>query len=144
MYFEEFNDGDRFTTRTRVITGTDVDLFAVLTGLTNPVVLADECGRKMGYKGRIVPGLLTLSLLMGLAYSTGIHDHARALVGMDKLRFLSPLNPGDSITCQIEVLNKKETGNDSGIIAFKWTGENQDKNPVLEAEVALTVLKKPS
>lgn len=144
MYFEEFNAGDRFTTRARLITGTDVDLFAVLTGLTNPVVLADEYGRKMGHKGRIVPGLLTLSLLMGLAYSTGIHDHARALVAVDKLRFLSPLNPGDSITGQIEVLNKKETGNDSGIIAFKWTGENQDKNPVLEAEVALTVLKKLS
>ena len=144
MYFEEFKDGDRFTTRTRVITGTDVDLFAVLTGLTHPLVLADECAREMGYKGRIVPGLLTLSLVMGLVYSTGIHDHARALLGVDKLRFLSPLNPGDSITCQIEVLNKKETGNDSGIIAFKWSGENQDKNPVLEAEVALTVLKKPS
>ena len=144
MYFEEFNDGDRFTTRTRIVTGTDVDLFAVLTGLTHPVVLADECARKMGFKGRVVPGLLTLSLVMGLAYATGIHDHARAIVAVDKLRFLSPLSPGNSITCQVEVLNKKETGNDSGIVAFKWTGENQDKNPVLEAEVALAVLKKPS
>ena len=41
MYFEDFNLGDKFTTRSRIVTGTDIDMFAILTGATNPTFLDD-------------------------------------------------------------------------------------------------------
>ncbi len=143
MYFEEFNTGDSFNTRSRLITGTDVDLFAALTGATNPVFLADECGRAMGYKGRMAPGMLTLSLAVGLQYSAGLLDHARAFLGISDLRFLAPLNPGDAIKCQTEVTNKKDMGEDNGIVTFNWSCENQDRNTVLQAEATFMILKQP-
>src|SRR4030042_3290975 len=104
MYFEEFNKGDKFETRSRVVTGTDIDIFAALTGATNPLFMDEEFGKKLGYKGRIAPGLLTLSLAQGLQYLMGLFDHIIAFSGIDKLRFLASVNPGDTIRCSVEVV----------------------------------------
>ncbi len=41
MYFEEFNLGDQFNTRPRVVTATDIDTFAISTGAVNPLFLDD-------------------------------------------------------------------------------------------------------
>jgi 3-hydroxybutyryl-CoA dehydratase len=135
MYFEEFSQGDRFTTRSRVVTGTDVDIFAALTGATNPLFLNEEFGRKQGFKGRVAPGMLILSLGVGAQYSTGLFDHIVAFLGIDKLKFLSPVYPSDAIKYNVAVIDKRETEKkDRGIIVFKWVAENQDGKSVLEAE----------
>ena len=39
MYFEEFSIGQDFKTRSRVVTPTDIDLFAGITGAVNPLFL---------------------------------------------------------------------------------------------------------
>jgi len=106
MYFEEFSQGDKFTTRSRVVTGTDMDIFAALTGATNPLFLNEEFGKKRGFKGRIAPGILILALAVGAQYSMGLFDHIIAFLGIDKLRFLSPVYPGDTIKYNVEVIEK--------------------------------------
>ena len=143
MYFEEFSQGDRFTTRSRVVTGTDIDIFAALTGATNPLFLNEEFGRKQGFKGRVAPGMLVLALGVGAQYSTGLFDHIVAFLGIDKLRFLSPVYPGDAIRYNVAVIDKRETEKrDRGIIVFRWVAENQDGKPVLEAEGIFMMRKK--
>jgi acyl dehydratase len=52
MCFEEFSQRNRFTTRSTVVTGTDMDIFAALTGATNPLFLSEEFGRKQGFEER--------------------------------------------------------------------------------------------
>jgi acyl dehydratase len=143
MYFEEFSQGDRFTTRSRVVTGTDVDIFAALTGATNPLFLNEEFGRKQGFKGRIAPGILILALAVGGQYSMELFDHIVAFLGIDKLKFLSPVYPGDTIKYNVEVIDKRETEKkERGIIVFKWVGENQDGKSVLEAEGTFMMRKR--
>jgi acyl dehydratase len=135
MYFEEFSQGDKFTTRSRVVTGTDMDIFAALTGATNPLFLSEEFGKRQGFKGRIAPGILILALAVGAQYSMGLFDHIIAFLGIDKLRFLGPVYPGDTIQYNVQVIEKRETERkDRGIIVFRWVGQNQDEKPVLEAE----------
>ena len=135
MYFEEFSRGDKFATRSRVVTGTDIDILAALTGATNPLFLNEEFGKKQGFKGRIAPGVLILALAVGAQYSMGLFDHIIAFLGIDKLRFLSPVYPGDTIRFNVEVMEKRETESKGrGIIVLKWVGENQDEKSVLEAE----------
>jgi 3-hydroxybutyryl-CoA dehydratase len=135
MYFEEFSQGDKFTTRSRVVTGTDADIFAALTGATNPLFLNEEFGKKQGFKGRIAPGMLILALAVGAQYSMGLFDHIIAFLGINKLRFLSPVYPGDTIGYDVEVIEKRETERkERGIIVFRWIGQNQDGKSVLEAE----------
>jgi acyl dehydratase len=143
MYFEEFSQGDKFTTRSRVITGTDIDIFAALTGATNPLFLSEEFGRKQGFKGRVAPGMLVLALGVGAQYSTGLFDHIVAFLGIEKLKFLSPVYPGDAIKYNVAVIDRRETDKkDRGIVVFRWVAENQDGKPVLEAEGIFMMRKK--
>ena len=143
MYFEEFSQGDKFTTRSRVVTGTDMDIFAALTGATNPLFLNEEFGKAQGFKGRIAPGVLILALAVGAQYSMGLFDHIVAFLGIDKLRFLSPVYPGDTIKYNVEVIEKRETERKGrGIIVFRWVGENQEGKSVLEAEGTFMVKKR--
>lgn len=88
MHFEESSKGDKFTTRSRVVTGTDMDVFAALTGATNPPFLTEEFGKRQGFKGRTAPGVLILALGVGAQYWMGLFDHIIAFLGIDKLRFL--------------------------------------------------------
>src|SRR4030042_4456654 len=142
MYFEEFSQGDKFTTRSRVVTGTDIDIFAALTGATNALFLNEEFGKKQGFRGRIAPGMLILALAVGAQYSTGLFDHIVAFLGIDKLKFLSPVYPGDTIKYNVEVIEKREPERQGGgIVVFKWVGDNKEGKAVLEAEGIFLIRK---
>ena len=134
MYYEELNKGDKITTRQRVVTGTDIDMFAIMTGATNPLFIEDESAKKLGFKGRIAPGVLTLGLAIGLCYGAGLFDHLVAALSIDKLRFLGAVNQGDTIWCEVEVVERKEIQGERGIVNFKWVVKNQEGKAILEAE----------
>jgi 3-hydroxybutyryl-CoA dehydratase len=120
MYFEAFSQGDKFTTRPRVVTGTDMDIFAALMGANNPLFMNEEFGKKQGFKGRSAPGVLIPVLGVGVQYSMGLFDYVIDFLGVDKLRFLSPVHPGDTIKYNVEVIDKRETERkERGIIVFR-------------------------
>ena len=75
MFYEEFEPDKPVTTRKRVVTGTDIDLFTAITGTLNPLFLSDEFAQDAGQKARLTPGPLLLSFAIGLSYQTGILDH---------------------------------------------------------------------
>lgn len=142
MHYEELNQGDRITTRRRVVTGTDIDTFAIMTGAINPLFLEDGFGKKLGFKGRIAPGILTLALATGLQYATGLFDDIIAFLGIDKLKFLAIVNPGDTIWAEAEVIAKKEIDGERGIVNFRWLVKNQEERPVLEADTTFMLKRK--
>lgn len=132
MYFEDIEPGDKFTSRPRVVTPTDIDTFAITTGAVNPLFLDDKSARKLGFDQRIAPGLLTLSLTVGLVYALGLFDHVIALMHID-VNFLASVNAGDEIKSVVEVVEKRETRHpERGIAILKVTSQNQDGKPVLE------------
>ncbi len=143
MYFEDFNLGDKFATRSRIVTGTDIDMFAILTGATNPTFLDDTSAREMGHEKRIVPGLLILSLGLGLLYSLGLFDHLIALLGIEQIKFVAAVNSGDKIQCNVEIVTKKETRKkDRGIVIAKWDCQSQGEKQVLEVMRFVLLLQK--
>ncbi len=92
--------GDR-ATRSMTVTDESIALFARLSGDRNPVHFDDAFARRIGFEGRIAHGALTASLLS-------------ALLGMDlpgpgsvfleqRVRFLAPVRPGDTIVGTLEV-----------------------------------------
>jgi acyl dehydratase len=87
MYSEEFSQGNRFATRSRIVTGTDMDIFAALTGATNPLFLNEGFGKKQGFKGRIASGVPILALGVGAQHSMGSCDHIIGFLGSTKLGF---------------------------------------------------------
>ena len=132
MYFEELLLDNRFVSRPRLITATDIDNFAISTGAVNPLFLDDKSARELGFEARIAPGLLTLSLAIGLVYSLGLLDHLTALVNVE-VRFLAPMSAGDKLICSVEIVEKRETKRkDRGLIALKLNCQNQENKEVIE------------
>lgn len=84
--------------------------------------------------GRLVFGLVTGSVTIGLA-SQDTAENALAELGLDKVRFRSPVHHGDTITAYTEVLGTESTGrDDAGVVRFKHWGRNQHGDVVCELE----------
>ncbi len=76
--------------------------------------------RESVFKTRVAPGVLTFALAEGLTLQTGIlHGTGLALLSYD-VRVLAPVLAGDTITVEIEVLDRRETKKpDRGVVTFR-------------------------
>ncbi len=66
-------------------------------------------------------------------------------LGFDELRMLHPVRPGDTISCKIRCLEKRESRSkpDRGIIRYQGALVNQDGTVVFSAVVTTLVSKRP-
>ncbi len=111
---------------TRTLTEADVALFIGTTWDVNPLHTDELYCAATQFKHRIVPGLLTASLLTHLG---GLW--AFLATEMD-FHFLAPVYVGESISAQAEV---GEIDSESGAVLLKCTCTNQDGITVLSAVV---------
>ncbi len=93
--------------------------------------------------GRVVFGLITGSMVIGLA-SQDTAENALAEVGLDKLRFLSPVHHGDTLYAYTEVLGSEEAParDDAGLVTFKHWGVTHDQRVVFECERTVLLKKR--
>jgi acyl dehydratase len=131
MPIQKMEIGDRLTTKQRVISKTDVELFALLGGDIAPQFLSEEAAKAQGWKTQLVPGLCTLNIAYGLLIQAGFLADIIAYMGTADMRFLAPVYPGDSITMETEVTSKKKTEK-GWICEYNWTIRNQDGVAVAE------------
>jgi acyl dehydratase len=126
VYWEDFVEGQKFVTRSRTITETDVVMFAGLTGDYNPLHTDAEYAKTTIYGQRIGHGLLGLSVANGLRTSMGIAQGATiALLGLT-WDFVGPILFGDTIHAVLAVAEKRETRQpDRGIIVWDIEVVNQ-------------------
>src|ERR1700722_1711857 len=103
-FLEDFVVGQTLTTMGRTITETDIVNFVTLGGIFEELFINVEFAKKNSlFNGRVVPGLLVLVIAEGLYVQTGRTHKARAYLGLDELRFLSPVVCGDTITMRATV-----------------------------------------
>jgi itaconyl-CoA hydratase len=95
-------------------------------------------------EGRVVFGLITASLVIGLA-SQDTSENALAELRLDKLRFLAPVHHGDTVYAFSKVLDTGEAPgrSDAGIVTFKHWGMTHDDRLVFEGERTVLVKKRP-
>jgi acyl dehydratase len=148
-YYEDYEVGDKFVTPARTLTEQEVNMFC-LVGLhahpvdnTRNIHMNPEFARKYGFKDRVIPGVQTITYMVGLLPSIGLMQEA-VLLGIDKAKFTAPLYPNDSITVESEVVEKKDVKKypDKGIIKLRNTVKNQEGIVVLEAEVSYMINKR--
>jgi oxepin-CoA hydrolase/3-oxo-5,6-dehydrosuberyl-CoA semialdehyde dehydrogenase len=133
-HIQNMEVGDRIVTKSRVITKTDLELYAISTGDTHPMFLGEEYAKERGWKTQLVPGLLSFSIAVGLLIQSGFIADVIAFMGTDKLRFNAPAYPYDTIRVEAEVLSKKETKKGNWICSYKWVIRNQRDEAVAEGE----------
>jgi len=102
----------------------------------------DEFAKKTQFQSRIAPGPLIVAISSGLRGRLGINEGA-VLLGIDKLRFSSPVKVGDTIHVEVTVASKKETSKTKrGILTLNTVVLNQRQDVVSTYETTLMVRRK--
>ena len=145
IYFDELDVGCNFTSPRRTVTETDIVLFTCLTGLLNPVFTDELFAREKGLGGRVAPGPLILSFAMGLTDEL-IYRTVSAALGIDTVKLISPVRPGDTIWVKTTITDKRESTSspDRGPATLRHEVYNQKEECVCTFERTLMFLKRES
>ncbi len=138
--FEQLEIGDTFNSDSREVTLEDIDHFAEFTGDTFYAHMDEEAAKKNPFfEGRVAHGYLIVSFAAGLFVDPDFGP-VLANYGVDDLRFLTPLNYGDSIRVRLTCKQKTLRG-DSGYGEVRWDAEvtNQDDEIVAQYDVLTMV-----
>ena len=138
--FEQLEIGDTFNSESREVTLADIDHFAEFTGDTFYAHMDEEAAKKNPFfEGRVAHGYLIVSFAAGLFVDPDFGP-VLANYGVDDLRFLTPLNYGDSIRVRLTCKQKTLRG-DSGYGEVRWDAEvtNQDDEIVAQYDVLTMV-----
>ena len=147
-YFEEFAPGMVIRhSLGRTITEMDNVLFSALTMNTQPLHLNEDFAQKHSQFGRrIVNGIFTLGLAVGISVPELTEATLVANLGYDNVRHPYPMYHGDTLYVETEVIEVRESRSrpDQGIVRFRHTGRNQEGVVVLEFERTALMLKRPA
>lgn len=146
-YFEELAVGDVIRHALgRTITETDNVLFSALTMNTQPLHLNEDFAAKQTEFGRrIVNGIFTLGLAVGLTVAELTEGTIVANLSYEKVLHPHPVFHGDTLYVESEVTARREsrTKPDRGIVSFRHIGRNQDGVVVIEFQRTVLVYKRP-
>ncbi|APH73000.1 phenylacetic acid degradation bifunctional protein PaaZ [Aquibium oceanicum] len=135
MTFGELEIGDAIGTPWRDVTLADVEHFAEFTG-DNFYAHMDEEAAKANpfFPGRVAHGYLILSFAAGL-FVDPAPGPVLANYGLDNLRFMKPVSPGDRITVNLIVKEKTPRNAEYGEVRWVVAVTNQDGEQVAGYEL---------
>ena len=131
--FEKLEIGDTFRSESREVTLDDIDHFAAFTGDNFYAHMNEEAAAKNPFfDGRVAHGYLILSFAAGLFVDPDFGP-VLANYGVDDLRFIQPVNFGDSLKVRIACKQKTLRG-DTGYGEVRWDAEVTNQNDEICAQ----------
>ncbi|EFF3605339.1 phenylacetic acid degradation bifunctional protein PaaZ [Escherichia coli] len=134
-YFEELQPGDSLLTPRRTMTEADIVNFACLSGDHFYAHMDKIAAAESIFGERVVHGYFVLSAAAGLFVDAGVGP-VIANYGLENLRFIEPVKPGDTIqvrlTCKRKTLKKQRSAEEKPTGLVEWAVEvfNQHQTPV--------------
>ena len=117
----ELEIGDTLKTKSRTVTIEDIEHFAEFTGDKFYAHMDEEAAKASPiFEGRVAHGYLILSFAAGLFVDPD-PGPVLANTGLENLRFLTPLYPGDSMRVELTVRAKSLKSEDTGVV--RWAVE---------------------
>ncbi|WP_171100691.1 phenylacetic acid degradation bifunctional protein PaaZ [Ruegeria sp. HKCCD7255] len=133
--FDALEIGETLHTAPRVVTLDDIEHFARFTGDTFYAHMDEAAAaRNPFFPGRVAHGYLLLSFAAGLFVEPN-EGPVLANTGLDGLRFMKPVVPGDAIKVRLTVKQKTQRNEEYGEVRWHVTLTNQDDEPVAEYEL---------
>ncbi|WP_147109674.1 phenylacetic acid degradation bifunctional protein PaaZ [Tateyamaria sp. syn59] len=133
--FGDLAFGDTFNSPSRTVTLDDIETFAHFTGDTFYAHMDDAAAKANPFfPGRVAHGYLLLSFAAGLFVQPD-PGPVLANTGLDNLRFMKPVEAGDSIRVRLTVKAKTPRNDDYGEVRWHVTLTNQDDDVVAEYEL---------
>lgn len=123
--FNEIQIGDE-AHMVRQITRRDIDLFAVVSGDTNPSHIDEAYAKDDRFRGLVAHGLLGGALISAVL-GTKLPGPGTVYLGQD-LRFHNPVRPGDTIEVKVKVTSKDEAHH---IVILDCFAHNQNGQDVI-------------
>jgi itaconyl-CoA hydratase len=143
-YFEDFHVDDIYEHRPgRTITETDNTWFTLLTMNTHPMHFDAEYAKASEFGRCIVCSPFTVALMVGMSV-TDVSQKAIANLGWSDIKLTHPLFAGDTLTCESQVLDKRESKSrpGAGIVTVKTDGYNQDGKLVCTFNRTMLIAKR--
>ncbi len=139
--FGDLFPGRTMRTEPRTVTLEDIEQFAHFTGDTFYAHMDEEAAKRNPFfPGRVAHGYLILSFAAGLFVEPN-EGPVLANTGLDNLRFLKPLSPGEAIRVDLTVMDKKSRNAEYGEVRWHASVTNQDGEAVAEYELLTMVAK---
>ena len=145
MYFEDFSPGDRYTTGTRTLSEAEIIEFASQWD-RQYFHLDPEAAKDSIYGGLIASGFHTLLITFDLVVEAAIWTGAsQGSPGMENLRWLKPVRPGDTLQVMFEVVEGRASSSrpDRGYLTWDHTTTNQDGEVVMTFRSTGVMIRRP-
>jgi itaconyl-CoA hydratase len=146
-YFDELTVGQRFQhSLGRTLTEMDNVLFSSLTLNTQPLHINEDFARKTPFGQRIINGIFTLGVVVGITVGDLTEGTIVANLGYESIKHPHPMFHGDTLYVESEITEKRESKSrpDCGVITMKHIGRNQEGVICIEVTRTALFLKKPS
>lgn len=146
IYFEDFAPGDELQTPGVTVTEGQIIDFALQFD-PQPFHLDTEAAKGTVFGGLIASGFHTAALTFRLFLQTNaLGACSLGSPGIDELRWLRPVRPGDTLRAVVQVLEVKPSTSkpDRGVITVKYTTLNQRGEPVLTMTSKQLLRRRPA
>ncbi len=145
-YWEDYTVGERFPLGSTSFTEQEIVDFAVQFD-PQSFHIDREAAKGSMFGGIIASGWHVASKLMRLLVDNYADPRtAMGSPGVDELRWLKPVRPGDTLTAWIECVGKVPSKSKPtiGVIHEQWGATNQKGEDVLTAKGMMIVRRKPA
>jgi len=147
-HFEELRIGETWLTHGRTVTETDIVNFAGISGDFFYAHMDDAAAKASLFERRVAHGYFVLSAAAGL-FVDPAPGPVLANYGLDNLRFVKPVYPGDTIRARLTCKQKtaKETPDGQapqGVVAWDVEVTNQNADPVAVYTILTLVQRRSS
>jgi itaconyl-CoA hydratase len=144
-YFDELAVGMKIKhSMGRTITEMDNVLFCSLTMNTQPLHINEDFASKTQFGQRIVNGIFTMGVVVGITVPELTEGTIVANLGYDRVVHPNPVFHGDTVYVETEVMGLRESKSnaDRGVVNLKHVARNQRGEIVCEVERAVLFLKR--
>ncbi|PKO43118.1 MAG: acyl dehydratase [Betaproteobacteria bacterium HGW-Betaproteobacteria-4] len=145
-FLDDLTPGQRFTSPGLTLTEAEIIDFAWRYD-PQPFHLDANAAAGSPYGGLIASGFQSLAICFRLFIQSGIlAESSIGSPGIDELRWLAPVRPGDTLHSEIEVLEARPSNSkpDRGIARLKYQAVNQRGEAVLSFIVIHLLRRKPA
>lgn len=144
QYYEDFEVGQTIDhDKRRTVSEADNQQFCDLTMNQQPLHLDAEFAKATQFGERIVNGLYTLSLAVGLSIPDTSDGTIVANLGYDNVEHPAPVYHGDTIRARSTVTDKRETSDgERGVVTLHVEAFNQGDELVCEFDRTILSLKR--
>ena len=146
LYFEDFTVGREFRTDGATLTESQILDFALAFD-PQPFHMDVEAAKQSMFGSLIASGFHTMALTFRLFVQTrALAACSLGSPGVDELRWLRPVRPGDTLRATVQVVEQRPSGSkpDRGIIRLHWTALNQRSEPGLTMTSMQLVKRRPA